>query len=193
MAPFRTSLDKTLYSPRHVTGLGRVELVFEDWLEFTMEPMQIYGLFFILGSYSVATLSDLKRMSAQSEFVSVWAIIAIALFVVDVYLVGTDKMDMNMFIVKWLLIVGFSILCHEKVGVIFHLATGDVVAMMAVVALLGPVGVIFFYVIVKVVDIITRPIWRQFGTETAYPFMPVIFLTTLIVLALAWVLSEQVG
>ena len=168
-------------------------MVLEDWLEFTMEPMQIYGLFFILGSYSVATLSDLKRMSAQSEFVSVWAIIAIALFVVDVYLVGTDKFDMNMFIVKWLLIVGLSILSHEKVGVYFHLATGDVVAMMAAAALLGPFGVVIFYIIVKIMDFITRPIWRQFGTETAYPFMPVIFLTTLAVLFIAWILAEQVG
>jgi hypothetical protein len=158
-----------------------------------MEPMQIYGLFFILGSYSVATLSDLKRMSAQSEFVSVWAIISISLFVLDVYLVGTDKIDVNKFMAKWILIVGLSILCHEKVGLLFNLATGDVVALMAAAALLGPFGVIILYILVKVVDFITRPVWRQFGTETAYPFMPVIFLATVVVLALAWFLSEQLG
>ena len=167
-------------------------MAFDQWLEFTMDPLQIYGLMFLLGSYSVATLSDLKRMSAQSEFVSVWAIIAISLFVIDVYLVGTDKLDMNMFAAKWILIVIFSILCHERVGVLFHLATGDVVAMMAAAALLGPAGVIIFYILVKIVDLLTAPIWRSFGTETAYPFMPVIFLSTLIVLGLAWVLSEQV-
>ena len=84
-----------------------------QWFEFTMDPLQMYGLMFVLGSYSVATLSDLKRMSAQSEFVSVWAIIAIGLFVVDVYLVGTDQNPWDMFAVKSLLIVALSILSHE--------------------------------------------------------------------------------
>jgi hypothetical protein len=163
-----------------------------QWFEFTMDPLQMYGLMFVLGSYSVATLSDLKRMSAQSEFVSVWAIIAIGLFVVDVYLVGTDQTPSDMFAVKWILIVAFSLLSHEKVGVYFRLATGDVVSMMAAAALLGPVGVIIYYIIVKVVDLITRPIWRSFGTETAYPFMPVIFLATIAVLGVMVLLSTQV-
>ena len=166
---------------------------FGSWLELTLDPLQIYGLFFILGSYSVATLSDLKRMSAQSEFVSVWAIIAIGLFIVDVYLLAREELPFDEFVVKWLLIVGFSVLSHEKVGVYFRLATGDVVAMMAAAALLGPVGVIIFYVLVKIVDILTRPIWKSFGTETAYPFMPVIFLATVVVLAVLYLYSTYAG
>ena len=105
--------------------------MFEGIFDVTMEPIQLYALAFLLGSFSVATLSDIKRMSAQSEFVSVWAIIAIGLFVIDVYLVGTDKLAWDIFGLKWILIVVFSLLSHERVGVYFHLATGDVVAMMA--------------------------------------------------------------
>jgi hypothetical protein len=45
------------------------------WIDFSMQPLQLDALYFVLGSYAVATLSDLKRMSAQSEFVSIWAII----------------------------------------------------------------------------------------------------------------------
>ncbi|MCK5252423.1 MAG: hypothetical protein KAQ96_05715, partial [Thermoplasmata archaeon] len=146
---------------------------------------------FLLGSFSVATLSDMKRMSAQSEFVSVWAIIAIGLFIIDVYLVGTDKLAGDIFGLKWILIIIFSLLSHERVGVYFHLATGDVVAMMSAAAIMGPLGVVIFYILVKLVDWVTRPIWKSFGTETAYPFMPPIFLTTAIVLILAWFISEQ--
>ena len=167
--------------------------MYEAWFDFSLQPIQLYGLAFLLGSYSVATLSDLKRMSAQSEFVSVWAIIAIGLFVIDVYLVGTDKVAADMFAVKWVLIVIFSILCHERVGAIFRLATGDVVAIMATAAILVPVGVVIYYVLLKIVDIITRPVWRSFGTESAYPFMPVIFLATVIVLAVSYFISQELG
>ncbi len=166
--------------------------MFEGVFDFTMEPIQLYALAFLLGSFSVATLSDIKRMSAQSEFVSVWAIIAIGLFVIDVYLVGTDKLAWDIFGLKWILIVVFSLLSHERVGVFFHLATGDVVAMMSAAAIMGPVGVVIFYILVKIVDWLTRPIWKSFGTETAYPFMPPIFLTTAIVLIASWLLADQV-
>ena len=167
--------------------------MYEAWFDFSLQPIQLYGLAFLLGSYSVATLSDLKRMSAQSEFVSVWAIIAIGLFVIDVYLVGTDKVLVDMFAVKWVLIVIFSVLCHERVGVIFRLATGDVVAIMATAAILAPIGVVIYYVLLKVVDIITRPVWRSFGTESAYPFMPVIFLGTIVVLVVSYFISQELG
>jgi uncharacterized membrane protein len=165
--------------------------MFEGVFDFTMEPIQLYALSFLLGSFSVATLSDLKRMSAQSEFVSVWAIIAIGLFIIDVYLVGTDKLAQDIFGLKWVLVVAFSILSHERVGLYFRLATGDVVAMMSAAAIMGPLGVVIFYILVKVVDYVTRPIWKSFGTESAYPFMPSIFLTTAVVLSASWFINEQ--
>jgi hypothetical protein len=163
----------------------------EGIFDFSMEPIQLYALAFLLGSFSVATLSDLKRMSAQSEFVSVWAIIAIGLFIIDVYLVGTDRLPWDIFGLKWILIVVFSLLSHERVGVYFRLATGDVVAMMSAAAIMGPVGVVVFYILVKLVDWVTRPIWKSFGTETAYPFMPPIFLATAIVLVVSWFINDQ--
>jgi len=152
------------------------------WLDFTMQPLQLYGLAFLLGSYSVATLSDLKRMSAQSEFVSIWAIITIGLFVIDVYLMGTDKLIWQIWAAKWLIIVVFSVLSHEKVGPYFHLATGDVVAIMATAALLTPVLVVVYYILLKVIDAVMAPALMQFGQKNVYPFMPVIFMTTIVVI-----------
>ena len=152
------------------------------WLDFSMQPLQLDALYFVLGSYAVATLSDLKRMSAQSEFVSIWAIITIGLFVIDVYLMGTDKLDWQVWAAKWLIIVAFSVLSHEKVGPLFHLATGDVVAIMATAALLTPLLVIVYYILLKVIDAMMAPALMQFGQKNVYPFMPVIFITTIIVI-----------
>ena len=152
------------------------------WLEFAFSPLTLYGLAFLLGSYSVATLSDLKRMSAQSEFVSIWAIIAIGLFVIDVYLMGIDELRWELFVGKWLIIVAFSLLSHERVGPLFHLATGDVVAIMAAAALFAPVMVVVFYVLLKVVDVLMAPALMSFGSKNVYPFMPVVFMTTVVVI-----------
>jgi len=179
----RAPARPTLLTPDANRGRGR-----EDgtdlgvWLDFTMQPLQLYGLAFLLGSYSVATLSDLKRMSAQSEFVSIWAIITIGLFVIDVYLMGTDKLIWQIWAAKWLIIVVFSVLSHEKVGPYFHLATGDVVAIMATAALLTPVLVVVYYILLKVIDAVMAPALMQFGQKNVYPFMPVIFMTTIVVI-----------
>jgi hypothetical protein len=56
---------------------------------------------------------------------------------------------------------------------------------------MGPLGVVIFYILVKLVDWVTRPIWKSFGTESAYPFMPPIFLATAIVLVVAWFIADQ--
>ncbi len=160
------------------------------WLDFSMNEIQLYGLAFLLGSYSVATLSDLKRMSAQSEFVSIWAIITIGLFVIDVYLMGIDKVDWQIFAAKWLIIVFFSLISHERIGLLFKLATGDVVAIMAAAAILAPIMVVALYILLKVVDLIMAPGLQSFGTKTAYPFMPVIFVTTIIVLVASHLLAQ---
>ncbi len=153
------------------------------WLDVSMDQTQLYGLAFLLGSYSVATLSDIKRMSAQSEFVSIWAIIAIGLFIIDVYLMGVEKLAWELWAAKWSIIVFFSIISHERVGIYFRLATGDVVAIMAAAALLAPVLVLSLYVVMKIMDLVLAPFLKSFGTKSAYPFMPVVFATTVIVLA----------
>jgi hypothetical protein len=160
------------------------------WLDFSMGEIQLYGLAFLLGSYSVATLSDLKRMSAQSEFVSIWAIITIGLFVIDVYLMGIREVDWQIFAAKWLIIVIFSLISHERIGPLFKLATGDVVAIMAAAAILAPIMVVALYILLKIVDLIMAPGLQSFGTKTAYPFMPVIFVTTIIVLVAGHILSQ---
>lgn len=175
-----------------MAGIGRAGPVdMSIWLDFEMNQLQLYGLAFLLGSYSVATLSDLKRMSAQSEFVSIWAIIAIGLFVIDVYLMGINELRWEIFVAKWIIIIVFSVLSHERIGLYFGLATGDVVAIMAAAALLAPVMVVILYILLKIVDKVMAPGLASFGTQTAYPFMPVIFVTTVLVLVASHLLATE--
>ena len=45
---------------------------------FQVQSWQPLGLAFLLGSFTVATLSDLRRLSAQREFVEVWWLFIVA-------------------------------------------------------------------------------------------------------------------
>jgi hypothetical protein len=47
--------------------------------------MQQFGLAFLLGSFTVATWSDLKRLCAQREFVEIWLLFALAMLGHDVW------------------------------------------------------------------------------------------------------------
>ena len=43
------------------------------------------GLAFLLGSFSVATWSDLKRLSAQREFLEIWLVFLVGMLGYDLY------------------------------------------------------------------------------------------------------------
>ena len=148
------------------------------WLQPALDTLHAYGLFFLLGSFTVASLSDLRRMSAQSEFLHVWVLVAIALFALDVYQLQTGPFDL--FAAKWGLAGILSLLCYRRTGLIFKLAIGDVCAIIAVCGLLSPVMVIIFFVLLKFIDFVLHPtILKRFGQGGAYPFMPVVAFATL--------------
>src|SRR5580704_12352311 len=98
------------------------------WLEkvFTLSlelsQWRQLGLAFLLGSFAVATLSDLRRLSAQQEFVEVWLLFILGMLAFDLYdvYVGTDAE--RMLLVKWILIFVLSLLSLNRVGVLFRLA-----------------------------------------------------------------------
>ena len=46
---------------------------------------QQLGLAFLLGSFAVATLSDLRHLSAQREFPEIWVLITLAALGLDLY------------------------------------------------------------------------------------------------------------
>ncbi len=149
------------------------------------------GIAFVLGNFATATLSDLRHMSAQHEFVTTWELILLALVVYDV-IINLDALMAGELVLslalKYGLIVAFCLLSHERIGVLFRLATGDVVALACASALLSPILVILFFVLVKLFDLLEAPLLRRVGADGAYPFMPVVFSALSGVLALGlWV------
>jgi len=163
----------------------------EPFLQLSLSNLQIYALFAILGSYLVATLSDLRYQSAQVEFLEVWVFFAFVALVIDIFSILIGNMPIMPIAVKWGLILIFSVLSHKSVGVYFHLATGDVFAAAAFSALL-PIGlIVIFYVLLKIVNTFLKPILKAIGSRGGYPFMPVVLVSAGLVIALAlWGLSH---
>ena len=86
--------------------------------------------------------------------------------------------------VKWGLIAVFSILSLARFGVLFRLAPADVAALAAAASLLPPLLVILFYALAKLLALVIGP-WLARG-RPVWPFMPVVSLATLAILAIAW-------
>jgi hypothetical protein len=140
------------------------------------------GLAFLLGSFAVATLSDLRRQSAQREFVEIWVIFLVAVLVFDILDVRRHRIEWYVPTLKWALLVLFSALSSRRVGVLFRLAPGDVAALAAAASLLSPVLLVLYYVIAKGLAMLLGPVLAR-GRST-WPFMPVVSLATLAVLGL---------
>jgi hypothetical protein len=165
-----------------------------SWLEEMMTTglqlsyWQQLGLAFLLGSFAVATWSDLKYLAAQREFLEVWVIFLLAALIHDAVQVHLGRMPGGMTIGKWLLLAVLSLLSLRQFGVLFHLAAGDVAALAAASSLLSPVLIVCFFLIARGLDLALRPILAR--GRPFYPFMPVVTLATLAVLALGLVMTQ---
>jgi len=158
-----------------------------QYFSIYLTSAQIYGLFFLLGTFTVAALSDLKRLSAQREFFEVWLGFILIMFVYDVYIYyeGNPDVSVNtyMLILKWILIAGFAVLSYQKVGKLFSLARADVAAVSATAALLNPFYIVVYYIVLWLTDKVIAPVlFRICGWKSAYPFLPVVLAATIIVL-----------
>lgn len=155
----------------------------EDLLPYVgldLSQWEVYGLFFLLGSFAVATLSDIKHMSAQREFMDVWWVVALVLFGVQLW--RADFQPDGPLIVKWALVALLGILSHRLVGLWLKLATGDVAACVAASMLLSPGLVLAFFLLLKALAWPASKILAR--GKPAYPFMPVVSLATIAILAL---------
>jgi hypothetical protein len=157
-----------------------------DWLIPTLElaPAQQFGLAFLLGSFTVATWSDLKRLSAQREFVEIWLLFTLAMLGYDVWRVQGGELPGLRVGVKWGLIGLASFLSVRPVGVLFRLAPADVAALAAAASLLTPGLIIVFYALARLFAAAAGPLLAR--GRSVWPFMPVVTLATLAVLALGW-------
>lgn len=154
----------------------------ESLFSFTLSTWQVYGLFFLLGGLAIATLSDLRRLSAQREFLEIWILFAVLMLGLDLRQAAWNPGIA--FALKWGLILAFSLLSWQRVGILFRLATADVAACAAIASLLAPGFVALFWVLLKLAALIEAPLLRR--GRNVYPFLPVVSTATVLVLAVAW-------
>jgi hypothetical protein len=147
-----------------------------------VQTWQPLGLAFLLGSFTVATLSDLRRLSAQREFVEVWWLFAVVVLVLEALSLTDGAGGAGLLALKWGLIVVLSLASWIKVGWLFRLAAGDVAALAAAASLLPWWGVPAYYGVAKVLSWWMAPLLSR--GRKFYPFMPVVSLATVIVLGL---------
>lgn len=152
------------------------------YLDWELSRWGAYGLFFLLGTFVVASVSDVKHLSAQKEFMDVWFAFAALMLLLDLW--QRDWRISAPFLVKWLLVVGLSVLVHRRVGVLLRLATADVAAMAAAAALLSPLLVLAFFGVVKLLSYPMGAVLAR-GRDV-YPFMPVVTLGAVGVLVLGF-------
>jgi hypothetical protein len=127
-------------------------------------------------------------MTARRGFFVFWLLIIIVILMYDLY-IAMDSEEWLMMTVKWGLIVLFVILSNSVIGIYFKLAKADVAACAAAACLLAPILIILLFILLKIADVIMRPILRYFGKKDAYPFMPVVFVGLLSTLAISiWVI-----
>ncbi|HET6403721.1 MAG TPA: hypothetical protein VFH78_03680 [Candidatus Thermoplasmatota archaeon] len=153
-----------------------------DLVALDLSRWEVYGLFFLLGSFAVATLSDIKHMAAQREFMDVWWAVALVLLGIQVWQSELDPAPP--LLAKWVLVALFGVLSHRAVGLWLRLATADVAACVAAAMLLPAGLVLAFFLLLK---LLSWPAAKLLARgKPAYPFMPVVTLATVAVLALGF-------
>lgn len=157
-----------------------VDEVFGFSLQLTQA--QLLGLAFLLGSFAVASLSDLKRLSAQREFLEVWVLFGLGVLLYDAITLWQAGWELwQVPTAKWLAIATLAALSWEKVGSIFSLARADVWACVAAASLLSPLLVLGFWLVLKLVAMLARPLLAR--GPGPWPFMPVVTLSVVLVLS----------
>lgn len=155
-----------------------------EYLVYDFPSATLFALWFLLGSQAVAGLSDLRRMSAQREFMEIWIVFTAAVLLLDGWRVWQRDADLALHAAKWGLVAIAGLLSWHRIGVLFRLARGDVWAIVAVASLFNPLFIVLYLVLLKLADLALRPLLRAFGAGGAYPFIPVVTAATLATVAL---------
>lgn len=153
---------------------------------------QLYGLVFLLGSLTVASLSDVRRMAAQQDFAEVWAVVAVTAFVYDGVRVGFGQWGALSFAVKWLLIVVIAIVLHARWLPFLRVSAMDIAAIVAVSAMLSWVLVVVFFFTVVACAIVAKPLLVRFGSRQAYPFLPVVSVASALMIAVLFAVESDI-
>lgn len=156
-----------------------------------VSEIQLYGLVFLLGSFTVASLSDVKRMAAQREFSEVWLAFTAMAFAYDFYRLS-GGIQIGVFTAKWSMILLFALFSWRYFGIILSLSEMDITAACAAMSLLTPLYLAFYYLLLVLTNVLLKPLLGRFGDGISTPFLPVVLAATVITLTAVKVASYAV-
>ncbi len=145
-------------------------------------PIQYQALIFLLGSLTVASLSDIKRMAAQTDFTQVWAAFTAIMFLSDLISGITGATTLPPFILKWALIMVFTIIASSTRAI--NISLMDVAALTALISTLPPALILAALTTALIANALLHPLLQRHGQGGAYPFLPTILITNLLTLAI---------
>ena len=155
---------------------------YAELLTYPLDTTHFYGLIFLLGSLTVASLSDLRRMAAQQDFAEVWAAFTGIMFLYDTYLATTSNLPLLIFAAKWLLILAIAVATTTKIH--FGISLMDISAIAALLACVNPAHIIAALVMLLILGELMNPLLKNFGEAGAYPYLPIVLTTTLLIILL---------
>lgn len=148
-------------------------------LSAQITELELYGLVFLLGSYTVSSLSDIRRMAAQRDFAEVWGVFTVAAFALEV--LGASEETLAAIMIKWGMIIGF-ILLNSGRSPLLKIALMDVLACTALFSMLPPAALAATAVAMIIINELLTPLLKSYGQGAAYPFLPVVWLTNLLII-----------
>jgi hypothetical protein len=143
-------------------------------------PIQTHALIFLLGSLTVSSLSDLKRLAAQADFAEVWVAFTAVMLLTDIYMTTTSHLNPYAIILKWMLILLLTVTATSTHQI--NISTMDVAALTALLSTLNPAYIILTLILTLIANELLQPILRKYGEAGAYPFLPTILTVNLIIL-----------
>jgi len=155
-----------------------------DLTQFTalqLTPIQIYGLVFLLGSFTVSSLSDFRRMAAQKDFAEVWILFTLGGFIYDIIIMSnTSPLGL---LIKWGFILFFAVVASNP-KLYLRLSIMDVAAIAALFSMLNLIELGLAAILLAVLNEVMTPLLKHYGQGAAYPFLPVVWLVNLIIIIL---------
>ena len=143
-------------------------------------PLQTHALIFLLGSLTVSSLSDIRRLAAQTDFAEVWAAFTAIMFLTDIALGVTSQLNPYAFTLKWALILITA--AHTSSTHLFNISTMDVAALTALLSTLNPAYILTALLLTTIINELIHPILRKYGEAGAYPFLPTLLTANLIII-----------
>ncbi len=144
----------------------------------TLLDIQLYGIFFLLGAFTVKSLSEMMNWSGRRDMSELWLIFLLGFIIHDTVL---RPYRIRYSVLKWGVIAAVALFFLYKD--VFFIVRDDKLALMAAMSVLPPIAMFALLgIYVLSVFLFKRRLRHTFSHSRMIPTMPV--LTTALIMSL---------